>query len=140
MSVRSPISGLLCLGVFFGAGPWKAAADDPPAEAVEFFGKEVRPVLANRFQGCHGPEKQKGGLRLDSREAILQGGDTGPAVVPGQPAESPLVEAINYGELDQMPPKSKLPALEIAALTRWVQMGAPWTPAPAHIKPRRRHS
>ena len=68
----------------------------------------------------------KGGLRLDSRAAALKGGDTGPAVVPGKPKESLLVDAINYGELYQMPPKSKLPAEEIAVLTKWVEMGAPW--------------
>ena len=72
------------------------------------------------------PTKQKGDLRLDSRAAILAGGSTGPAVVPGKAGESLLVDAINYGDLYQMPPKSKLPASEIAVLTRWVDMGAPW--------------
>jgi hypothetical protein len=104
-------------------------ADDSPPEATEFFEKEVRPLLVSRCHSCHGAEKQKGGLRLDSREAALRGGDTGPAVVPGNSAESPLVEAINYGELVQMPPKSKLPPAEIAALTKWVEMGAPWPSA-----------
>ena len=62
-----------------------------------------------RCQGCHGPAKQKGGLRLDARAALIAGGSTGPAVVPGNPKESLLVDAINYGETYQMPPKSKLP-------------------------------
>ncbi|HEX3446758.1 MAG TPA: PSD1 and planctomycete cytochrome C domain-containing protein, partial [Isosphaeraceae bacterium] len=70
--------------------------------------------------------KQKGGLRLDARTALLVGGSTGPALVPGNPAESLLVDAINYGEALQMPPKSKLPDAEIAALTEWVKRGAPW--------------
>jgi hypothetical protein len=102
------------------------------AASVEFFEKSVRPILATRCQSCHGPNKQKGGLRLDARAAILAGGTTGPAVVPGNPKESLLVDAINYGETYQMPPKSKLPAAEIATLTDWVQKGAPWgveTPA-----------
>ena len=94
--------------------------------SIEFFEKDVRPILANRCQGCHGPAKQKGGLRLDARSSILSGGTSGPAVVPGDPKESLLVNAINYGETNQMPPKSKLPDAEIATLTRWVQMGAPW--------------
>src|SRR5207248_4265958 len=94
--------------------------------AVEFFEKSVRPILATRCQGCHGPAKQKGGLRLDARASILAGGSTGPAVVPGKPEESLLVDAINYGETYQMPPKSKLPDEEIATLTRWVKIGAPW--------------
>ncbi len=105
------------------------AADSPPkpdGAAVEFFEKEVRPVLATRCQGCHGQEKQKGGLRLDSRTSALAGGDSGPAVVPGKPAESLLVDAINYGEQVQMPPRSKLPPAEVATLTRWVASGAPW--------------
>jgi hypothetical protein len=101
-----------------------ARADDP--SAVEFFEKSVRPILAERCQGCHGPARQKGGLRLDSRRAILSGGSSGPAVEPGKPESSLLVEAINYGELYQMPPKSKLPAGEIATLTEWVRQGAPW--------------
>ncbi len=61
-----------------------------------------------RCQGCHGPAKQKGGLRLDSRQAALAGGLAGPAVVPGIPEKSLLIDAVNYGELYQMPPKSKL--------------------------------
>src|SRR6185503_7779348 len=77
---------------------------------------------------CHSEKaaRIKGGLRLDSRSGALKGGDTGPAVVPGKPKESLLVDAINYGELYQMPPKSRLPAEEIATLTKWVEMGAPW--------------
>ncbi len=98
----------------------------PDGAAVEFFENEVRPLLATRCQGCHGQEKQKGGLRLDSRTSVLAGGDSGPAVVPGKPGESLLVEAINYGDQVQMPPKSKLRPAEVATLTRWVASGAPW--------------
>jgi hypothetical protein len=107
----------------------QVAADDA---SVEFFEKQVRPLLAARCFDCHsgkladGATEPKGNLRLDSREAALRGGDTGPALVPGKPKESLLVDAINYGELYQMPPKSKLPAEEIAVLTKWVEMGAPW--------------
>jgi hypothetical protein len=95
---------------------------------AEYFEKQVRPILAARCFECHSGQiaKPKGGLRLDSRSSALKGGDTGPAVVPGKLKESLLVDAINYGELYQMPPKSRLPAEEIAALTKWVEMGAPW--------------
>jgi hypothetical protein len=106
--------------------PKGAEAGKADPAAVEFFEKDVRPILATRCQGCHGPGKQKGGLRLDARASILTGGTSGPAVVPGDAKESLLVDAINYGETYQMPPKSKLPDGEIATLTRWVQMGAPW--------------
>ncbi|HEX7448671.1 MAG TPA: PSD1 and planctomycete cytochrome C domain-containing protein [Pirellulales bacterium] len=108
----------------------------PPAaftEAdLEFFEKDIRPLLANHCQKCHGANAQKGGLRLDSRAAALTGGDTGPAVVPGQPDESLLIDAINYGELYQMPPTGKLAEVDVAALRRWVERGAPW---PAEAAP-----
>jgi uncharacterized protein DUF1553/uncharacterized protein DUF1549/cytochrome c len=134
---RRIVSGLLSL-IMISAGspaaparagdtePKRAGAGKADPAAVEFFEKDVRPILATRCQGCHGPAKQKGGLRLDARASILAGGTSGPAVVPGDPKESLLVDAINYGETYQMPPKSKLPDGEIATLTRWVQMGAPW--------------
>ena len=110
-----------------------AGTSDPAA--IEFFEKSVRPILVERCQGCHGAAKQKGGLRLDSRQAAIAGGTTSPAVVPGQPEKSLLVEAINYGEPYQMPPKSKLPAGEIDTLTRWVKQGAVWGPEPRPASP-----
>ena len=99
-----------------------------PAEE-EFFEAKVRPVLAAHCQECHGPEKHKGGLRLDGRGAMLKGGETGAVVVPGKPNESPLIEAIRYEGDVQMPPKGKLKNEEIAALTNWVKRGAPWPEA-----------
>ncbi len=114
---------LILNGLVFSTFP--AFAGDDPA-AIEFFEAKVRPLLVNRCQSCHGGEKSKGGLRLESKAEALTGGLTGPAIVPGKPGESLLVEAINYGEDLQMPPKSKLPADEIATLTRWVEQGAPW--------------
>ena len=97
-----------------------------PAE-IELFEKKVRPVLANHCFKCHGPKKQKGGLRLDSRANVLKGGETGPAIVPGNPDRSRLIAAVNYdaGGL-QMPPPGKLKQDDIAALTAWVTMGASW--------------
>ena len=120
------------LGLLLGA---VCSADDPvPAEptfdesALEFFEKAVRPILTARCLECHGggDKAPKGGLRLTSRNELLKGGDTSAAIVPGKPGESLLVSAINYGDVYQMPPKSKLPAKEIATLTKWVEMGAPW--------------
>jgi hypothetical protein len=94
---------------------------------LEFFEKSVRPLLHENCQSCHGSAKQKGNLRLDSREAILQGGDNGPAVVPGHPEKSLLIKAIGYGEDDlRMPPRSKLAPQHIATLTRWVERGLAW--------------
>jgi cytochrome c553 len=112
---------------------WAVAEDSSStaefdAAAIEFFEKEVRPVLVSRCYECHSAksEKLEGGLRLDSRHAAIAGGDTGPAIVPNNPDESLLIDAINYGEVYEMPPKSKMPANEIAVLTKWVALGAPW--------------
>ncbi len=96
-------------------------------EGIEFFEKKVRPVLVSRCLECHSAEtKIKGGLSLESRELILRGGDSGPAMVLGQPDQSRLIEAIRYKNQDmQMPPKSPLPPSEVQALEAWVKMGAP---------------
>ena len=89
-------------------------ATQPPPRSVrrpfEFFEKHVRPVLVSKCQSCHGPKRQQGGLRLDSRAALLKGSDNGAVVVPGQPDKSLLVRAIRYDGDVQMPPKNKLPA------------------------------
>ena len=95
------------------------------------FQTEVWPLLENTCLRCHGPEKQKAGLRLDSREAALKGGESGPALVPGKPEESLLLQLVRHAEADRkMPPKEKLRDTEIASLGRWIAGGAPW-PAPA---------
>ncbi len=101
------------------------AAADARAGFRLFFEGQVRPVLVNECGKCHSAAKHKGGLRVDSRAALLTGGDTGPAVVPGKPEESLLVAAINHAG-PEMPPSGKLPAPKIEALTQWVKMGAPW--------------
>ena len=106
-----------------------SAIDDkdatPSPEQVQFFESQVRPVLLEHCAGCHGAKKVKAGLRLDSRAALLAGGDSGPAVIPGKPDESPLIAAIRY-EGPEMPPKGKLPPRQVEAITQWIQMGAPW--------------
>ena len=107
-----------------------AASDADQRAQEEFFETKVRPVLFNRCLDCHGSEKSKAGLRLDSREAVLKGAESGPVVVPGKPGESPLIAAIRYEGDVQMPPKGKLKDEEIAALTEWVKRGAIWPAAP----------
>lgn len=101
------------------------AADPVTAEQVDFFERRVRPVLAAKCFSCHGPKKQELGIRLDSRAAILRGGEAGEIVVAGQPNESALIAAIRYEDVE-MPPDEKLSDPEIAALTKWVEMGLPW--------------
>ncbi len=91
-----------------------------------FFEKKVRPLLVARCLDCHDEKKQEGGLRLDSRGAVLKGNDSGPAIVAGKPDESRLVEVIGYNDPIKMPPKQKLADDEIATLTEWIKIGAPY--------------
>jgi hypothetical protein len=114
--------------IVLGAGaPLRAPGAEPSATQAEFFEQKIRPLLSSRCFECHGPKKHKGGLRLDSRASILEGGDSGPALVPGKPEESRLIEAIGYSDDLKMPPKGKLPSQEIEVLTNWVKQGAPWS-------------
>jgi mono/diheme cytochrome c family protein len=101
------------------------AAEAATGEQIAFFESRVRPLLVENCHKCHGPKEHKGNLRLDSIAAILAGGDSGPAVVPGKPEESVLVSAINYRDYE-MPPTGKLKQQQIDILTQWVKMGAPW--------------
>src|SRR6266852_5321126 len=95
-----------------------AAEPIAPADA-EFFEAKVRPLLIEHCQQCHGPQKQKGELRLDSRAALLKGNDLGAVIVPGDADKSRLIRAVRYGGEIKMPPKAKLPAAAIDTLTEW---------------------
>jgi hypothetical protein len=104
------------------------------ADNGEFFENKVRPVLVQHCYGCHSGQAKKlrGGLRLDSREAMLNGGESGPAITPGQPDKSRLLSAVAYKNLElQMPPRGKLPEAAIADLTTWIKIGAPWPKQPS---------
>ena len=109
----------------FGARLWAWEGDASSssksfsAQQIRFFENEVRPILKARCLKCHGDgPKIKGGLRIDNREAVLRGGELGPAVSLSDPKESRLITAIRYEELE-MPPSGKLPAGEIDILTQW---------------------
>jgi hypothetical protein len=95
------------------------------SEELAFFETHVRPLLAEHCWKCHDEKKQKGALRLDSREAILVGGESGQSIVPGNVDESLLIQAIRY-EGYEMPPDGKLPEAAIKTLETWVARGAPW--------------
>jgi hypothetical protein len=101
------------------------SAQDVSPDKAKFFENEVRPLLARRCYECHSGDQANGDLQVDSLAALLQGGESGPALVRGKPDESALVDAINYKSM-KMPPDEKLADAEIAILTRWVAMGAPW--------------
>lgn len=110
--------------------PFPALAADVPPEQAEFYLNTVLPIFAENCYKCHSAEggKNKGGLTLDTREAVLKGGDTGAAVVPGEPGKSLLLTAVSYKDPDlQMPPKGdRLTAKQVTDLTAWVKMGAPF--------------
>ncbi len=119
--LRVPATALF-LTLVLSAGSWGA---EPSREQVEFFEKKIRPVLVQHCYKCHSAEaaKLKGGLRLDTREATRKGGDTGPAVVPGEPDKSLLLKAVRYEDLE-MPPKSRLPEAVVADIETWIKNGA----------------
>ena len=113
---------LLCLLTVF---PAVGRAADPPG--VEHFEKHVRPILVEKCLSCHGGEKPKGGLRLDSRDAVLSGGRGGAVVVPGKAKDSLLVTAVRHVDENlKMPPAGKLTDREISSLEKWVDLGLPW--------------
>jgi Protein of unknown function (DUF1553)/Protein of unknown function (DUF1549)/Planctomycete cytochrome C len=115
------------IGCLLFAVPLVAQAGELADQATfERFEKKVRPLLASRCWQCHGAEKSKGGLRLDSAEAVARGGETGPAIVAGKPEQSLLVKAVCYQDELKMPPKGKLSDAEVAELTEWVRAGAVW--------------
>ncbi len=114
--------------VILGLAATARADDKPTPEGIEFFEKKVRPVLVKHCYSCHSAEakKVKGEYRLDTRDAVLKGGTSGPSVVPGDPAKSLLITAVRHADPSlKMPPDAKLKAEEIADLEAWVKMGAP---------------
>jgi mono/diheme cytochrome c family protein len=113
--------------------PGPVLAGDGPAP-VDFV-REVRPIFEKHCHACHGPMRQRSGLRLDRRSSALKGGDVyGPSVVPGKAAESPLFQLVSGANEDlRMPPKGDpLPAAEVATLARWIDEGAPWPEEAGH--------
>ena len=106
-----------------------AHADDtkPTAEQLAFFENKIRPLLADNCLECHSAAKRKtkGGLRMDNREDMLRGGENGTILVPGNPADSAIIAAVEWRGDTQMPPKKHLSAEQISALKTWIAMGAP---------------
>jgi hypothetical protein len=123
--------------VLFFVGSNRGAAAEMNAAGIEFFENRIRPVLADHCYECHSAtaKKLKGGLRVDSREALLQGGDSGPALVPGDVTKSRLLRAVRHEDPDLAMParKPKLPGGVIADLAAWVKQGAPFPPGRAAL-------
>jgi hypothetical protein len=126
-------AGVFAAGLLLSLAAVSPLRADPTPARLQFFETRIRPVLADNCYKCHSQQsaRVKGGLLLDTREGLLQGGEHGPAIVPGDAGKSLLIKAISYTDADlQMPPKQKLSDAQIADLTTWVNSGAP-APAPA---------
>lgn len=121
-----PIKSVILATFLLLAGASHAAPQDT---GIQFFESKIRPLFVEKCYACHSSQakKLKGSLYLDNREKAFKGGESGVAFIPGTPEKSKLIEAVSYRNEDlQMPPKSKLSDPEIADLTAWVKMGAPW--------------
>ena len=122
--IRPHVRALLAVVACLSAGtPSRADAN------VDFL-RDIQPILAKRCYGCHGPEKQKSSLRLDSREFTLKGGDNGPAVIPGKSTQSLLFQVVTgtHDEISAMPRgKKRLTTQQIDLLRRWIHEGAKWS-------------
>ena len=104
------------------------SAAPPSSVDVDFFESKVRPILVEKCDSCHSAraKRVRGNLLLDSRQGWLRGGDSGPAIVPGDPEKSLFIRAIRHSDSElEMPPSGKLPDDAIATLTEWVRRGAP---------------
>lgn len=116
--------------IAIGVGAAIGSAAEPTKAQLEFFEKKIRPLFVEKCHQCHGPDKQKSGLRLDTKDGFLTGGDSGPAFNTESPEESLLLDAVRYGNL-QMPPDRKLADDEINAIAEWLKNGAAWPEAKA---------
>ncbi|MFP6764695.1 MAG: DUF1549 domain-containing protein, partial [Planctomycetaceae bacterium] len=148
MAPTSDVRSLLLILIILAAGAGSESrgqetqSDQPEftSQQLEFFETSVRPLLVRKCYACHSAKSKalKAGLRLDHREHVLTGGDSGTAIVPGKPDQSLLIQAVRY-ESYEMPPDGKLQNTQIATLVKWVEMGAPWPrdrePAPPSSNP-----
>ena len=118
-------NGILSIAILLTTGSAWAANPDVERQRLEFFETKIRPVLVEHCYECHATDSKKlrGGLLVDSRQGLLDGGESGPAVVPGDMEESLLISALKHDEFE-MPPKSKLPPEVIANFEKWILDGA----------------
>jgi hypothetical protein len=100
------------------------AVEPAPAPVAPTFARDVQPLVQRWCVRCHGPREQHGGLRLDSYPAIMRGGDSGPAVIPGDPTSSLIVAKVERRDRPPMPPRRALPRSAIARLRAWIGDGA----------------
>jgi len=125
IGMKSSTMLLLILGMLSRAGAGEAVSS--AYEPAKFFRTQIQPILERRCYECHSHQHElEGELALDSKLGWETGGENGPAVKPGDLKNSPLIQAIRHLDSDSaMPPKKKLPPIEIALLETWVLLGAP---------------
>lgn len=134
-SVKSANVNFICISLLSLLSVGQLTAAEQVDDA--FFESRIRPLLIQKCAECHGRTQSKNGLRVDSRDALIKGGDSGAAIVSGNAAASLLIRAIRRTDADlQMPPKASLAANEVADFVRWVDAGAPW-PAFQPVKSKR---
>src|SRR5262245_37154251 len=123
--MMSRVSVLTAIAVALWAGRSWAAGDDP--KGIDFFEKNIRPVLVAKCYQCHSASAKelKGELRLDTKEGLRKGGESGLAIVPGKPEESLIIKALRHDDGLEMPPKGKLPDSVVANFVKWIEIGAP---------------
>lgn len=125
---RTAFCSILWLFLLIVMLPAQSPSSGPSLQQIEFFEKKIRPVLVERCQMCHGSQAAtvQGGLRLDTREGLRKGGNSGAAIVPGEPDKSLLIHALRYqNKALQMPPGERLSAAQVSDFENWVKMGAP---------------
>src|ERR1044071_2035620 len=115
---------LAALSILVATSLPASTAEDPKPDSLEFFEKQIRPLLVKQCFSCHGQDQQFSSLRVDSREALLKGGKRGPAIIPGDATLSLLAKAVRHEGL-KMPMGSKLAPEEITAIEKWISLGAP---------------
>ncbi len=134
-----------CGAAVAGITPEEAAQLPPPASHAVSFAQEIKPIFEASCVNCHGRGKDKGGFRLDTRETMLKGGDSGPTVLPGKSAESLLIALVQGLDPDNVMPRkgSRLTPAQVGLLRAWIDQGAPWDAnvsfgrvAPANLTPR----
>ena len=93
---------------------------------ARFFDRRIEPILRTHCLGCHNDKLKDGGISFTDRDGLQQGGGRGPAIVPGNPDASILIQAVRQDGALTMPPGGKLSAKDIGMLTKWIKRGAPW--------------
>jgi len=139
MRVNTATSIAYGLGLLLGVVASTIARGEEPAASPDFFEAKIRPVLVQHCVECHGADKASHDLRLDGRQAMLAGGESGPALLPGRPEESLLLIALGQQTELKMPPDAPLPAEVVRDFRRWIEAGAPWPDALSQPLAAQRH-